>query len=287
MQTVNLVVKRRNRLIDILKSSAGCDFLSGDSINAAAEAAITVLPKGCKYDAVYRSLLPLLAKHADDDVRKVCWSLAADVESLRAGLPVAPGRLPNEPTELVVQVVANRRMPSKRASNGNFPVLFRVQSMVGFGAPHRFDFVCSSKFLSYLATQPNGIGYAGRPKFGHAPQGRPYKSFRTYVGMRFAATVLAQDKRASVTKFRCSGAMREFNRKVMEMRWRQGFTCPFGFTHHCHDCPKGQNSCPAAVRPLDLVDQLCPACTAMAPHDPFWNQNVCVTCASKGRKRDS
>jgi hypothetical protein len=106
---------------------------------------------------------------------------------------------------------------------------------------------------AYFAVRPGGLGFVRRTG---DPGGRPYQHYSTLVGMRFGCGLSVDPKtgRHTLSALRCPAGARAHNRALTEMRWRATFSCPFAFAHPCHACPKGQTSCPAACRPLDLVD---------------------------------
>lgn len=288
-ESVAVVLSRRDRLFDAVSSAAGPGVLGGDGVTRAAEAAAAELPKGCQYGAVYRTMSSAVAEDAASPrVRLLCWAMAADVESLRLGEPVRYGYLPPDPVEVVVQVIASDRVVYARDSGnsgGGFPVKYRVKSLVGVGSPYEFDLVWSSKYVSFFATRQDGLGFAGRATTHRPPTGKPYRHYSTLVGMRMVLTAAASDRGVKVTGSRCPQGLREYNSALTAMRWRDGFDCPFEYDHHCQACPKGQTSCPAACRPMDLVAGPCPGCGKEFDKDPFWGATCCPSCNKSGRHK--
>jgi len=288
VESVKHVLARRDRLFDSIKSATDRGVvLGGAGVARAAEAAATVLPPGCKYSAVYKSLLACIAEKPDSAaVREVCWALAADPPALRADRVVGPGQLPPDEAEVVVQFLAATRVagrPGAAAASG-FLVRYRAQILVGPGAPHVFEFVWSSRFVSLFAGRTDGLGFRGRMRANRPAAGRAYRHYSTLVGMRAVLTVAPGPRGVEVRGAKCPGGLRGHNQSLTEMRYRNGFRCPFDYEHHCQFCPKGQASCPAAVRPRDLVVRACRACGREAEHDPAWDMTVCVGCRADGRR---
>lgn len=281
MEAVKAVLARRDRLFDAVASSAGPGVLGGDGVARAADAAAGELPRSCRYDAVYRTLLPAVSQDAASPVvRDLCWALAANISRLRDGQSVAPGVFDPGESKVVVQFVAAARTFSRRTDGSpGFPVRYRARVLVGPGAPATLEVTWSSRFVAYFATQPRGLGFARRDK-----PGRHYLHYSTLVGMRAVSVVAPGARGPRITKSSCPAGLRKFNRAVTEMRYRAGFECPFGYDHHCHVCPKGQSSCPAAVRQLDLVEQVCTVCHSPSAHDVAWSSRVCVNCRATGRR---
>lgn len=269
--------------------------VDGGAAGRAAQAAVRVLPSGCQYGAVYRSLLPLIGTTPDAAVvRRLAWAIAADSASLRAGRPVWPAAVPRDPAPAVLQILATRRLPDfagRPDPAGGFRVRCRLRISVGRGAPAEFDVVWGSRYIHYLAVHPTGLGFARPPRgAGRGDDrpvvGRPYQHYETLVGMLVRASVRTDaDARPAVDAVRCPPGLAAFNRALTEMRWRATFACPFGYTHPCHACPKGQPSCPAACRPLDLVTGPCRGCgRADAEADPYWAAGVCRRCDAAGKR---
>lgn len=284
MEPVETVLARRDRLATALAAevAAGGAALTGPACARLAEAALKALPPGARYDAAYRSACALLGTAPTPQVlNEFSWALAGGVALLRAGTPAYPPQLPREPAPAVLRVAACRRLPAFRKDDlSKTRVRYRGRVVSGPGTPLVVEWAWTAGFVGYLASRPDGLGFA---RFGKG--GRPYQHYSTLVGMRLAAELSAgPDGRPVLGAVWCTPSLQGFNRALTEMRFRSTFTCPFAFTHPCHHCPKGQGSCPAAVRPLDLVERRCPGCGQESQFDPAWPAEQCVRCAQSGRK---
>lgn len=300
-EAIAAVFARRDRVLAAVLTAIGGTPLDSAAADRAAAAAVRELPARCRYDAVYRSLTALvvpptsLAPVDPTTLRAWAWALAGNVPALRAGTAVYPPALPGRPTRVPVQVMAAHRFPDGRAAPGATPAGFRVRYrllvLAGPGCPLTANVTWSSRYVAYLATHPHGPGFAGRrdlarpPRPGATARRRPYRHYATLVGMRLSVELSVDpDGRPRAAHARCPAAFRAAAVALTAMRWRDGFACPFSFAHPCHQCPKGQASCPAACRPADLVDRPCVGCGRTAPFDPYWADRVCVRCAQLGKK---
>ena len=286
MESVKAVFKRRDRLFDSLRTVIGHDIFDGNGIGRLAEAVMKVLPTGCQYDAVYQSFTPLIGMPPNDKtIRDLCWALAGNIKLLRAGTAIKLGKIPATPTSVIGQFLASRKMPSK-ADRAGFPIRYRILILSGPGTATRFECTLSSRYIAYFATRPDGLGFAGR-RHAANKHGRHYHHFSTLVGMRVILSIRAHEHGIAICGLRCSSSLRAYNQNLTEMRWRNGFTCPFDYDHHCHQCPKGQNSCPASCHSVDYVTQVCPVCHTESLYDPAWSSSVCIRCGSLGRRNKS
>lgn len=278
--------KRRDRVLQVL----GREFIStadAEAIRRAVEGILPVLPKSCRYDAIYRSLLPLLGARPDFSLlRRVAGAMAGDLASLRRGRPVWPPHIDPEAHTVTVQVLAARRVAEFRPGRSlGFPVLYRLRIVKGVGVGAEVDIRLSSRFIQYLAIRPNGLGFARPPRGDKLPKYRAYQHFETMVGMLVRLELSMEEGKPKVDNLRCTGALLAYNRALTEMRWRSTFPCPFRYDHACHQCPKGQESCPAATHPVDYQNRMCPSCLETEEFDPFWGDGICRRCAQKPKSR--
>lgn len=286
---LSAIVKRRDRVLQVLDR----EFVSGvnaDTLRPAMESLMVILPNTVRYDAVYRTLLAVAGPPPDDDLkRRLAWALSADLPSLKAGLTVWPAEIPIQPTTVTVQVRGAKRLPEFRQSNtGGFPILYRMRIMIGRGATCDFDAKLSSRFVQYLASRPDGLGFARPPRADKVAttRGHLYQHYEAIVGMFMRLDIsLDETGKTKLENFRSAGSLLAYNRALTEMRWRSVFVCPFNYTHPCHGCPKGLESCPAATHQKDHVMKLCPNCMKDAEFDLFWEDGVCRRCAAAPRKR--
>lgn len=282
------VSRRRDRLIGVITTSRLTTAWTGTDIGRITDLMLKVLPAKCQYGAVYQSLVGLTGKiPTQDEIKKLTHALAGDVQSLKNGKAVWPPVIPTTPAKVVVQFVAARRLPDRKFDNptAGFRIRYRLRILKGRACPTDVDVVWSSKFVQFVAAKQDGLGFARPPRGDKFAKGRPYQHYDSLVGMLATVDVsINADGKTEVSPPRCGAGITAYNRQLTEMRWRNGFSCPFLFDHACHACPKGQQSCPAACRPLDLVTKLCPGCQKEAAFDPYWPSQVCKRCDSSGKK---
>ncbi len=277
------VARRRDRVAAAITGTLGP---TGFDAARAAEAALRILPARVDYSAVYRSLLPLAGPTVSPaTIREASWAVAGDIPGLRSGRPVYPPTLPGTPTKVVIQFLAARRVPPRGPADDP-KTRYRVRVVSGRGCPLVIEVTWPDRFVRYRAVHPTGLGFARPPRGNRTPgPGRPFHHPDTLVGMlaRVTLEVDPRDGKPKLSDVRGTDAFRTYNRALTELRWRAGgFRCPFNFTHHCHDCLKGQASCPAAVRPLDVIPMPCGVChTPDAPTDPAWPGIPCIKCVTR------
>ena len=260
--------------------------IDGDCVSRMAGAVLNKLPKGCHYSAIHKSLLPLVGKLPDHkELRDKCWSIAANIPALKSGQSVSTA-IPVSKTPVVIQFLAASRIGQRRVGKG-FPVRYRARVIIGPSAPTVLEFVWSSAYVQYLATRPDGFGFAGRVTLNKPTKGRAYQHHTLLVGMRTVVVISIQDFKLKVDGFKCTSSLRKYNESLTEMRWRNGFTCPYNYTHPCQQCHHGQTDCPAAVRPLTLIRKVCDVCGKDENHDPVWSTKNCMNCTQNRRRRDN
>jgi len=248
---------------------------------------LKVLPKGCRYDAVHRSLATLLGTAVRDDVnRQLAWAVAANYKTLRSGGLVWPPTLPGEKTRVTLTVTAARKLPRRSTDKPGpgFRVQYRLRVVEGPYAPRELDVVWSSRLVRYLALKTGGLGFTSAMLDARRPGAKLYQHWSTLVGMFLHADLSAADGRPKLDDPRCSSRLQEFNRGLTDMRWRVGYVCPFEYAHPCHECEKGQDACPAACRPVTLRTEYCPACRRDVRFDPAWAGGVCTSCGSQAAR---
>jgi len=210
----------------------------------------------------------------------------ANLPALKEGVLPYPPRVTGDPHRVTIQVLACRRLPDRKGpARDAFTILYRGRIVQGFGCPLEIDWHWSSKYVAFRASRPDGFGFK-RPKFNKPQTGRPYQQYSTLVGMRFAADLsVTADGKKVLDDVRCGQSLQEYNRALTEMRYRSTFDCPMEYTHPCHHCHKGQESCPAACHPQDYVTKVCSACGQESEHDEYWGFGVCTRCMASGKRQ--
>ena len=281
MDRVANVTTRRNRMV-----TAGGVILKRNNYKVEAVTAleltdivIKLLPKGCKYDVIYKSIISFVGHNMTiDQLKQWCWTLAGNVKLLRQGKSPYPAKIPSDPVSVVIQFTASKKLTSQ---TGEVGVKYRAKILVGPGCSTDIEFKWSERLVRYFASHPKGLGFSPPSK-----KGRVYQHSSTLVGMRCVVDLFnGSDGKLHVTKPRCTGSLRKYNQNLTEMRWRSNFNCPFNYSHPCHNCYRGQESCPASCKPKDLESKYCYLCKQNSMFDPAWLTLVCMKCSSKPKHK--
>jgi hypothetical protein len=283
VESVTPVLARRDRLVAAFSSAlANEEALDPGAVPRVTAALVGALPRGVAYGAVFRTVSALAGPRPDAaTVRAWSWALAANLPALRAGEPVTPGRFVPD-RRVTVQVTAGRRL--NRRPGAEPAARYRGRVVVGPGTPADVEWTWSLRFVGFFAARPGGLGFERRGT-AERPNPHPYEHYSTLMGMRFTAEIDTASGRPRLEDCACPGGLCKQNRRLIAMRRRRGWVCPFQYAHPCHQCPKGQASCPAAVRRADLVRAVCSRCAADFTYDPAWPPPTCSNCTDrKGRR---
>lgn len=264
---VGRVLRRRDKLAAAL-GDALKDGRTADALAEAARAAARVLGGRAAYDAVYRSLLPLLDQ--ERPVRDAAWAMAGNVPLLKAGRPALPGAWPEAPIDIPAQVMAARRA----VHFGKAVVVLDCRALAGPGCPATVRVVWPESKVRYLGTHPRVFGLT-------TDKPTRYRHPLQLVGCRFLARVTAKSGAAAVEVAGGTPAFRAYNQTLARMRLRDGWACPKDYTHPCHECPAGQDACPAATHPKTYAAVVCDRCAGRGDADPYWDGKVCLTCLGR------
>ncbi len=124
---------------------------------------------------------------------------------------------------------------------------------------------------------------ARRLGFSRPGKSHPYRAPADLVGLRGYAKVSAERSRTQPELREIEGppAIVTWNRSaVLDLRCRHKQVCPNGWTHPCHQCAIGYETCAAATHYLTLVVRACPECrNPEALTDP--EDTLCLECTRK------
>ncbi len=204
-----------------------------------------------------------------DLLDELCWRLAANRGRLQTG-PVRPWTSQADVEWCAVQVINGRRV----WRNDRPGAMLQFRFLSGSPAGRSNELFWSLKLAHFF-----------RKDFGFTYE-MPLSSPLEYVSLRFLALVAPEFSKAGPGFERLSmpGAALKWNKRVIQMRYRRGFDCPYHYQHACHLCPLGYvgdqagKSCVAAVRPRSCVEKFCPVCKKTGWFDPTVNARRCLGC---------
>lgn len=288
MSAISDITSRRDKLLAAAVSCIDAqEVVDGPALGRMTDAVVKLLPPECTYDTVFKSLSPFMGSKPDlSALKRAAWAIAANLPLIKSGVAPYPPRITSDPHKVTIQVLACRRLPDKKGQHQDaFTILYRGRIISGFGCPLEIEWHWSSKFVAFRASHPGGFGFK-KPKYNKPQIGRPYQQYSTLVGMRFTTDLsVTNDGKKILDDVRCGQSLQEYNRALTEMRHRTTFDCPMAYTHPCHHCHKGQESCSAACHPKDYETKICAVCGQEEEHDAFWGLGVCNRCAAAGKRR--
>ncbi len=121
--------------------------------------------------------------------------------------------------------------------------LFTVRILAGTSCPMLCNYPISGDYALALGTRM--LGYT-KPQ-----RAKPMQHPRELVGLRaflYADPATSTALGPAFTDVECSPGLLRHNKEVIAARWRDGFDCPYSYTHACHRCHIGRTECIAATR---------------------------------------
>lgn len=236
--TVEQVEKLRDRLVSQF-------FFSRYRVTCDAEvlqAWATELAKMLRVhtSVVFDSLFHLAGRPlTEDEARKLAWRLAGGLELLKAGKAVPPWSQQFSQEEVLVTLLEySRHMDSRQRPLACF------RALVHTGSPAGLEAVCSWP-MSLVTSIARRAGFTRH--FG----AYPLRHVSELVGLRLAVVLEPRngEARPYFSRIVEKQSLVTWNRKhVMTYRVRKT-PCPQRFTHYCHECGIGRDTCPGATHP--------------------------------------
>ena len=265
---VSQVEALRDRLVEQV-------FLPYYHVTVTAEALHELLARlhrelGVSTDVLYESLRSLAGKELTPTLAlRTAWRLAGNKARLRQGQPVPPWTTQPYDEWAAMQVVGMRFY---RTRGGVLGFLAKILLLTGLGCPQVVETFWSRRFIPVFARRLGFTSSRGRYPYQH-----PFQ----IVGLRFLGLV-ERDRslqQPGFRKVRSTAGLIRWNREaVLDYRMRIK-SCPRGYSHACHRCPVGWESCPGAVHRYDYVRQGCEQCGREAQvFDPEWGMDACMSC---------
>jgi hypothetical protein len=198
------------------------------------------------------------------------WRLAGNVDRLANEQPVRHWQGQGQDEWAPLQII---RIVQSRNRFGEYGHLASVRILSGTACPLVMTRYLSRAFASGLARK---AGFSQRN--GHYP----YTDAKQLVNIRFVGQIEAA-KSTQEPKFgpiHCPPSMLEFNREILRLRLRLT-PCPNKWTHPCHRCVVGYETCFAATHRYDYVKAHCLSCGLTTYFDPEDTSGHCIECTTK------
>ena len=271
------VFSTRDKLLDeVFYPDLGME-LSGDLLHDTALRMRKVLKLGSElHPVMLDSLRPLVGRSLDlSAARDLCWRIAGNLNLLRGGVPVHPWTSQADLEWVPVQIRSSRFHLRKAFGGTGHEMgrMFRFRVLAGTSASLVTDRFWTPRMSGFMAKK---LGFT-------SPRKKLFKRDDLELsGMRMLALVepsLSQ-RSPGFRRFHCPGSMLAYNKKLIKLRRRIGFACPFSYDHECFQCPHGSSSCGAAVHPCDYEVRQCSGCgqEAYFDVDPLYINNYCINC---------
>ncbi len=260
----------RDRLADYaLLEVYGCPLV-GETFARAVHLVARSLPADVSPQALRDSMSSLLGQELTRRLGfELAWRLAGNLPALRAGHPTLSWQLQDKMEWVPLQVLASR-FTMQRQRPGQ---TFRFQLLAGSPCPARTTAYWSRSLCSFLAPR---LGFSSR-------RGKlPWRDGSEFVQLRLLGLLEPRYSRGQpgFRMIHCPPSLLQYNRRVLRLRVRQGFTCPHAYVHPCCQCPVGYRECPAGVHPYNFELRACSGCdqeTWFDP-DPNFRSSLCIHC---------
>lgn len=250
------------------------ETLQGESLTHFVTQLRRLLPEGIESDTLFESVRYLAGQELmPQELLKLCWRLAGNVEWLRAGGTVPPWTSQRD-AEWVPLEILGARLDRDRYDKIGYSYTFRV--LAGKSCPMRITAFWQRPLIKHVARH---IGFS-------APWGKlPFHSGEELVGLRLLGYVEPERSREQPgfydLHFPASFVSR--NRKDV-LRQRLKITpCPNAWTHPCRRCAVGYMTCIGAVHRETYQQKFCNICGEITYFDPEQPSDRCIECHRKER----
>lgn len=265
--SVPYVLKLRDKIVSSLYVYPGTTP-SGDSFNSLIDDILSVLPSEIDRKIIISSVQDIAGKTLTESlIKSTAWRLAANFNTLKEGKAVRLWTQQKISEWVPMQIIRSQSVTYKHQP----AFAFSICILAGTAASLIISKVWSSKLCFIMS---NEFGFT-------KPWGNyPFSNGLEFVSMRFLGQLepaLSTDK-PYFDKVKCSSATKKWNRGLMMLRQREGFSCPENYKIPCHLCWRGYRSCPAACRPTDLTNKYCNTCKQDSWFDEEIEENVCLQC---------
>jgi len=271
----NRILRLRDRLVDEVFYERYGTELCGEQLIAVADHAQQLLGPQVRSSVVYESLRPLagvvLTEKTCDDRS---WRLAGNQHRLRDGLVAPPWSTQNEDEWVLLQVLRGALSRNRR---GDVGLRFDFRVLAGSPCPMVLTKFWSNAQCMFVAREVGFSRFQGKYTYSQGDQ---------LVSLRLLGRLEAERSRERpfFHEVAASAGCLRWNRELLKLRFRY-IPCPNNWTHECHECVVGYESCDGATHPRNYEWRHCTHCNKENYFDPDLSTVSCVDCDRRYRLR--
>lgn len=216
-------------------------------------------------------------------IKATAWRLAGGLDLLQTGNFVPVWTVNPDPEWVIIQV-AKVSLYYRRNNNNSSDIRdsrsYRVKFIVitGSAAGLKTTIDWSSRLCSIRAQTAFGFS---------KPYGKyPFTNALDLTSMQTVGLLSAdacEDGKPGFEEFKIISSTVSWNRSILKKRARIDFACPEQYTTPCNRCWRGYESCPAACRPKDMINERCADCGVERYVDADDPKIPCPSCFGKGK----
>ena len=266
------VFRLRDKLLhDVALPYYGCS-LEGEDFYQFVRDYHRAMPNGIPLDTLYASMSCVSGIELTmPELEALSWRLAGNVSTMKTGVPVRPWSGPRATNEWVPLQVVKATL---RDATANRPPGYLYQFKALAGSPCSEDIFRRWPRSAY-STVARHVGFS-------APWGKyPFSHAAHLVSLRFYGLFtpdLCQDG-PNFYQVKCPASLIKYNRRILTYRLGdRPDECPRGYTHECHRCTEGYDTCPGGTHRQGYTRKICPLCSQESWFDSDESAEFCIAC---------
>lgn len=247
-----------------------CTVPSGSEFDGLVADLSRVLPNSIRRITIYETARQLLGHEITEaKANEFADRVAGNLHTMRQHRPALPWS--GQAVDEWVPVLVRRVAPARRRDDIGYTL--RVSVLAGSCCPTEISRFWKRGMFSVVSPR---IGFT--PKWGQ----RPFQDPRQFVNLRFMVKIDAKlsTQQPMFSEVGCTTSHIDYNLEVLKRRFKI-IPCPNRWTHECHRCAIGYETCPAGTHAKDFSLQLCRGCNSAQAFDPEVETGYCVHCTER------